>query len=48
VLAGKNVSIGKDHTLFAAKPGIVSFTTKSTKGFDGKPMVKKVAHVTAK
>ena len=48
VLAGKNVSIGKDHTLFAAMPGIVSFTTKTTKGFDGKPMIKKVAHVTAK
>ncbi len=48
VLAGKNVLVGKDHTLFAAKAGVVSFTTKRAIGFDGKPMVKKVAHVTVK
>lgn len=48
VLAGKNVLVGKDHTLFAAKAGVVSFTTKRATGFDGKPMVKKVAHVTVK
>lgn len=48
ILAGKNVLIGKDHTLFAKVPGVVSFTTTSKKGFDGKSMQKKVAHVTAK
>ncbi len=26
---GKNVSIGKDHTIFAIKEGVVSFTKKS-------------------
>ena len=26
---GKNVSIGKDHTLFAVKEGFVSFSKKS-------------------
>lgn len=48
VLPGKNVSVGKDHTLFAKVSGIVSFTTTKKKGFDGKPMIKKVASVVAK
>jgi large subunit ribosomal protein L27 len=48
VLAGKNVLVGKDHTLFAKIAGFVSFATTKKTGFDGKPMVKKIAHVTAK
>lgn len=48
VLAGKNVSVGKDHTLFAKVAGVVSFTNTTKKGFDGKPMKKKVASVVAK
>jgi len=48
ILAGKNVRIGKDHTLFAEVPGIVAFTTTQKKGFDGKPMIKKVASVIVK
>ena len=27
ILAGTNVGVGKDHTLFALKEGVVSFTT---------------------
>jgi large subunit ribosomal protein L27 len=34
-LAGKNVGIGKDHTLFALQEGIVRFLTKKKKRFDG-------------
>ncbi len=48
VLAGKNVSIGKDHTLFAKVAGVVAFSTTKKMGFDGKPMIKKVASVVAK
>lgn len=48
ILAGKNVSVGKDHTLFAKIPGIVSFKNTEKKGFDGKSMMKKIVHVTAK
>lgn len=48
ILAGKNVRVGKDHTLFAEVSGIVSFSTTKKKGFDGKPMIKKVASITAK
>lgn len=33
-LAGKNVSVGKDHTLFASKDGIVEFKTARKTNFD--------------
>ena len=33
-LAGVNVGIGKDHTLFALKKGLVQFATKRKTGFD--------------
>lgn len=36
ILAGKNILIGKDHTLFAAQAGTVKFTTARKTGFDGR------------
>jgi large subunit ribosomal protein L27 len=33
-IAGKNVGVGKDHTLFALKDGIVKFGTKRKNNFD--------------
>jgi large subunit ribosomal protein L27 len=45
ILPGKNVGLGKDHTLFALREGIVSFDTKRKKRFDGKTVVKKVVNV---
>ena len=33
-LAGKNIGVGKDHTLFALKEGIVEFGTKRKNNFD--------------
>jgi large subunit ribosomal protein L27 len=36
MLAGKNVGMGKDHTLFALKPGKVEFTEKNIVKFDGR------------
>jgi large subunit ribosomal protein L27 len=45
VLAGKNVRMGKDHTLFALKVGSVKFGSTRKKNFDGKTSVKKVIHV---
>lgn len=44
-LAGNNVSMGKDHTLFALKPGVVKFTSKRKTNFNGKTSVKKVVNV---
>lgn len=45
ILAGKNVSTGKDHTLFALKSGTVKFSTKRKKNFNGTTKVKKVVDV---
>ena len=45
VLPGTNVSIGKDHTLFATKPGIVTFGSKRKINIDNTVSVKKVVHV---
>ena len=45
ILAGKNVGLGKDHTLFALKDGVVSFGTKRKTGFNNIQVVKKVVHV---
>lgn len=48
VLAGKNVSMGKDHTLFATKAGLVSFGYKRKIHFDNNIVKKKVMHVLAR
>ena len=45
VLAGKNVGMGKDHTLFALVPGVVKFGTKRKTHFDNTVVSKKVVHV---
>lgn len=44
-LAGKNVGIGTDYTLFALKEGIVQFLTKKKKKFDGSTRNAKEVHV---
>jgi len=45
VLPGKNVSMGKDHTLFSLISGTIKFGTKRKMHFDNKVMTKKVIHV---
>ena len=45
IMAGKNVGMGKDHTLFALVPGTVKFSTKRKMHFDNKVMTKKVVSV---
>ncbi len=45
VLAGTNVGMGKDHTLFALVPGTVSFGNKRKARFDGTKVVRKIVHV---
>lgn len=47
VLAGTNVAIGRDHTLFALLDGIVKFTQKRKTRFDGQNKTYKVANVIA-
>ena len=43
--AGRNVSLGKDHTIFALKAGIVKFRNKRKTRFDGTVVMKKVVEV---
>jgi large subunit ribosomal protein L27 len=45
VLPGKNVSMGKDHTLFANKDGKVVLTYKRKIHFDNTIVKKKVMNV---
>ncbi|MFM2383626.1 MAG: hypothetical protein RIQ72_198 [Candidatus Parcubacteria bacterium] len=45
IMAGKNVKMGKDHTLFAVNPGTVRYSTKRKIAIDSKVQVKKVANV---
>lgn len=45
VLAGKNVGIGRDHTLFSLKEGIVKFSERNKLGFDGQRRIAKVVSV---
>lgn len=45
IMAGKNVGVGKDHTLFALKPGTVEFGNKRKINFDGTKTVRKIVNV---
>lgn len=44
-LPGKNVKIGSDDTLYVLRPGIVRFSTKLKKLFDGSQREVKVVSV---
>ncbi|OHA23962.1 MAG: 50S ribosomal protein L27 [Candidatus Taylorbacteria bacterium RIFCSPLOWO2_01_FULL_44_26] len=45
VLPGRNVGMGKDHTLFALKEGVVHFGTKRKTSFNNDIARKKIAHI---
>ena len=45
ILPGKNVGLGKDHTLFALKEGIVKYKSKRKTNFDRKISVKKTVEI---
>lgn len=44
-LPGKNVRKGGDDTLYAAKKGVVSFSTKNKTGFNGSQRQVKIVNV---
>jgi large subunit ribosomal protein L27 len=44
-LPGANVGLGKDHTIFALKPGIVEFKNKRKMNFDGSTSTRKQVSV---
>ena len=45
ILPGKNVGVGKDHTLFALKQGKVEFKSKRKQNYDGSKTVRKIVNV---
>ncbi len=47
-LAGKNVRMGKDNTLYAVKAGVVVFSTKRKRMFDGSQRIAKTVNVEEK
>lgn len=48
ILPGKNVGLGRDHTLFALKAGKVNFSEKRMKHLDGTTKRKKMANIEEK
>lgn len=44
-LAGKNVGMGRDNTLFALIPGIVKFSAKRKRGFDNSQRIARIVHI---
>ena len=45
ILPGKHVAVGKDHTLFALKDGIVKFRNTRKMRFDNKITKKKIVNI---
>ena len=45
IIAGTNVGMGKDHTLFALKTGTVKFGSRRKISFNNNTLVKKVVNV---
>jgi large subunit ribosomal protein L27 len=45
IMPGKNIGVGKDHTLFALSEGKVSFRTARKTNFDGRSTVRSVVDV---
>ena len=47
IMAGKNIGIGKDHTLFALSAGVVHFRSARKGNFDGSTTRRQVVDVIA-
>jgi large subunit ribosomal protein L27 len=45
IMAGKNVKVGRDHTLYAVADGTVQFRTKRKVGFDGKAVRRGIVDI---
>lgn len=45
ILPGKNMGMGKDHTLFALADGVVTFSQKRHMRFNNSTVTKKVANI---
>lgn len=47
IMAGKNIGVGKDHTLFSRVAGVVKFRTARKTNFDGSMTRRHVVDVIA-
>lgn len=45
IMAGENVGVGKDHTLYALKDGKVKFGSKRKSNFDGSSKERKIVNI---
>lgn len=45
IMVGKNVGLGKDHTLFSLINGKVHFRTKRKTNFDGRSVTRRILDV---
>ena len=45
IIAGKNVGVGKDHTLFALSDGKVHYGSRRKTRYDGKSVTKRMVSV---
>ncbi len=45
IMAGRNIGIGKDHTLFSLIKGIVKFGSKRKMDFDGRSKVRSIVEI---
>ncbi len=45
IMPGRGVSLGKDHTIFAIKEGVVSFRNTRKINFNGRKIVRKSVDV---
>ena len=45
IMAGANIGVGKDHTLFALKAGVVEFGEKRKGNFDGTTTRRKIVSI---
>jgi len=45
IMAGENVRVGKDHTLFSMVAGTVTFGERRKTNFDGKTVRRKIVSV---
>ena len=45
IMAGKNIGVGVDHTLFALSNGKVQFRSKRKTNFDGRSVTRRVVDI---
>lgn len=45
IMAGKNVGVGKDHTLFSLAEGTVKFRSVRKTNYDGQKTVRQMAEI---